>query len=175
MCGSMTQPKAFSNVSVLLAEDNTQMRRLLKSVLNSFGFSNVHEAHNGQSALEALSAAPIDLMLTDFYMEPLDGLDLIRIVRDRETSKNPYLPIIMVTGRANMDLVNQARDVGCTEFLTKPVRPDALYKRIKAIIERPRPFVQTKKFFGPCRRRRVDSSFEGPERRDVAPQNQGVA
>ncbi len=171
----MTQTSAFSNVSVLLAEDNVQMRRLLKSVLNSFGFANVHEASCGSGALEALRAAPIDLLLTDYYMEPLNGLDLIRAVRDREISKNPYLPIIMVTGRANMDLVNAARDAGCTEFLTKPVRPDALFKRIKAIIERPRPFVQTKKFFGPCRRRRADSSFNGPERRDVAPQNQGVA
>jgi len=68
--------------------------------------------------------------------------------------------------------VRQARDAGTNEFLAKPVSANAILTRLLAVIEHPRPFVRTKVYFGPCRRRRTRDEYEGPERRQ--PSNAGV-
>ena len=80
-------------------------------------------------------------------------------------SPNPFVPIIMLTGHTHVDRVLQARDAGVTEFLAKPISINAILSRLVAIVDHPRPFVRTKSYFGPCRRRRDDHQYQGPERR----------
>jgi DNA-binding response OmpR family regulator len=86
-------------------------------------------------------------------------------VRNAADSPNPYLPIIMVTARTERARILEARDAGATEFLAKPIVPAGLISRIVEIVERPRPFVRTKTYFGPCRRRRKLDEWSGVERR----------
>jgi response regulator RpfG family c-di-GMP phosphodiesterase len=86
-------------------------------------------------------------------------------VRNAPDSPNPFIPIIMVSGYSSKECVNAARDAGVTEFLAKPVSSKAILSRLVAVIESPRPFVRTKTYFGPCRRRRIDPFYKGPERR----------
>ncbi len=99
-------------------------------------------------------------------MEPLDGLDFVRLVRTAKDSANPYVPIIMLTGYTEYRRVVEARDAGVNEFLAKPISARALYQRFASIIDNPRSFIKTKNYFGPDRRRQNLSAPRGvPERR----------
>ena len=110
-------------------------------------------------------AAP-DMIITDWKMEPLDGLDFVRLVRTAQDSPNPYVPIIMLTGYTERKRICEARDVGVNEFLKKPIAITGLRARIINIIKYPRVFIKTTKYFGPDRRRRIsDENYNGPRRR----------
>lgn len=87
------------------------------------------------------------------------------MIRQPTTSVNPFVPIIMVSGHAERRRVIMARDAGVNEFLVKPISPKALYDRLLAVVAFPRPFIRTKTYFGPDRRRSAGSNYSGPERR----------
>jgi DNA-binding response OmpR family regulator len=87
------------------------------------------------------------------------------MVRTSNDCPNPYVSIIMVTGYTQLEHVHLARDAGVTEFLAKPISANSVLARMTAVIENPRAFVRTPDYFGPCRRRRHDKDYTGPERR----------
>jgi DNA-binding response OmpR family regulator len=87
------------------------------------------------------------------------------MIRTSTASPNPFVPIIMLTGYTSLERVRQARDAGINEFLAKPVSVKAILSRLTSVIEHPRSFVRTKMYFGPCRRRRANAEYQGPERR----------
>jgi CheY-like chemotaxis protein len=150
---------------VLLVEDNQHMRAIVGAVLAGVGVTHVREALDGAEALEILRDWPADLAIVDFQMEPLDGVDFTRLVRNSSDSRNPYLPIIMMTGHSERSRVYEARDSGVTEFVAKPLTAKAVLDRINAVIYRPRAFVRTADYFGPDRRRKDDPYYDGPRRR----------
>jgi CheY-like chemotaxis protein len=156
---------AFEHLKILIVEDNQHMRSLLRSLLNSVGIREILEANNGASALEALREKKCDLILSDLAMQPMDGLEFSRKVRTSDTSSNPFVPIIMITGHTEKHRVEAARDAGITEFLAKPITAHSLFSRIAEIVERPRAFVRTEGYFGPDRRRKTMDSYTGPWRR----------
>jgi DNA-binding response OmpR family regulator len=80
----------------------------------------------------------------------------------------------MLTGHTSLDHVRQARDAGINEFIAKPVSVKTLMSRLVAVIESPRPYVRTKVYFGPCRRRRGVEEYRGPERRAESKQHQAA-
>ena len=98
-------------------------------------------------------------------MPIFDGLELTQMIRQPGANANPYVPIIMLTGHSEKKRVTAARDAGVTEFLAKPISAKALYQRILNVVANPRPFIKTKTYFGPDRRRNVNSNYVGPERR----------
>ena len=155
----------FENLKVLVVEDNQHMRALLRSLLNSLGIREVHEAHHGGGALELLRERKCDLILTDLAMKPMDGLELTHEIRTSDKSSNPFVPIIMITGHTEKHRVMAARDAGVTEFLAKPITAQSLFSRIAEIVERPRAFVRAEGYFGPDRRRRTLDNYAGPWRR----------
>ncbi|MBP5855490.1 response regulator [Marivibrio halodurans] len=160
----------ISGLSILLIDDDMLMKRLIKDVLFGFGVRNIHHAANGHEALHTLQASgwEIDIVIADLLMEPMDGLEFTRLVRRGDCGIDPFQPIIMLTGHSETDHVAAARDAGVTEFLAKPVTARAVYDRIVAIIERPRPFVRARGFIGPDRRRRKGAGYDGRERRAQA-------
>src|SRR5262249_54990849 len=129
------------------------------------GARDVHEAEDGAAGLEGFTHFAPDIVLTDWAMPIFDGLELAQMVRQPGTSSNAFVPIIMLTGHSEKDHVMAARDAGITEFMVKPVSAKALYQRILNVILNPRPFIRTKTYFGPDRRRSTSSSYTGPERR----------
>jgi len=155
----------FEHLKILIVEDNQHMRSLLRSLLNSVGIREIVEANNGTSALELLRERKCDLVLSDLAMKPMDGLEFSRQVRTGNNSPNPFVPIIMITGHTEKHLVEAARDAGITEFLAKPITAHSLFSRIAEIVERPRAFVRTERYFGPDRRRKTLDSYAGPWRR----------
>lgn len=155
----------FDALQILVVDDNAHMRAILCAVLRGVGVTRIREAPDGSEALRSLRDFEADVAIVDFSMEPIDGVEFTRIVRTSDDSPNPYLPILMVTGHAERARVMEARDAGVTEFVVKPITARAILDRIGAIIYRPRPFVRSPDYFGPCRRRQVDPDWEGPWRR----------
>ena len=130
--------------------------------------ATVIAVRDGAAGLEAVETYLPDILLTDIHMPEMDGIELIRRIRNTDSSKCPFLPIVAVTAFSDMSHVFAARDAGATEVLCKPVSAEALHKRIRSIAAQPRQFIRTKTYFGPDRRRFVATGFNGEERRSEA-------
>jgi len=156
---------SLKHLEVLLVDDNAHMREITSSVLRSVGISRIREASDGVVAMDRLRQHAIDLAFVDLEMQPLGGLEFTRMVRNDPDSANPYLPIIMMTGHTQARRVLEARDVGVTEFLAKPITAKSVIDRLNAVIVKARPFIKAGDFFGPDRRRADDGSYSGAPRR----------
>lgn len=155
-------------LSLLLVDDNQNMRKILGAILKSFGIRDIQEADDGLQALRILNGKEVDIIFTDLMMQPVDGLAFIRWIRTSNASPCRFVPIIMVTGHATKRSLNEARMAGVTEFLAKPLTARGVMHRLNEVINNPRPFVRVGDYFGPCRRRRIDHEFAGQERRAAA-------
>lgn len=156
---------SLKSLNVLLVDDNQNMRAIASAVLHSADIRNVYEAAEGATAFDLLRRHAIDLAIVDFNMFPLDGVEFTRLVRTSPDSPNPFLPIIMMTGHSERSRVYEARDAGVTEFIVKPITAKAVLDRLNAVIMRPRPFIRSRDYVGPCRRRRDTPDYAGPFRR----------
>jgi len=156
----------FKNITVLVVDSQPALLDLIHGVLHMLGVRKIIIKQDGQSGLEAYQAYRPDLMIIDWDLHNLNGLDFTRAVRN---STEPFTPIIFMTAFSSQKRVLEARDSGITEFLRKPFTAQSLYKRIEEIIERPRKFVRTEEFFGPDRRRHKRESFMGDEKREMDP------
>lgn len=164
-------------ISVLIVEDNQPMLDITKSLLTTFGVGQVIGAYNGETGFKRFCEYNTDIVIADWMMKPMDGIEFTRKVRTDPQSPNHYVPIILMTGFSEKRRVLEARDAGVTEFLVKPFNARDLYKRIAQVIERPRQFVKSDNFFGPDRRRKKTKStgtFTGPFRREEDLQNPAI-
>ncbi len=150
---------------VLLVDDNPHMRAIVFAMLQGLGVRDLAQAQDGGEAMEVMRRDPVDIVLVDFLMRPVDGVHFTRELRNSPTSPDVYAPVIMMTGHSERSRVEEARDAGVTEFVVKPLTLRALIGRLEAVIQRPRPFVRTDGYFGPDRRRRMDPNHPGPWRR----------
>jgi len=150
---------------VLIIDDNVQMSKVVRDMLDAIGFERIYTARDGSAAIKMLSQRPIDMVLTDWRMEPMDGLSFVKFIRSYPDSPNRFLPIIMMTGQAEIEHVQGARDAGVNEFVVKPFTVRALMERIIMVIEQPRSFVMAKTFKGPDRRRKNSEPPTGQDRR----------
>lgn len=155
--------KFLSAIHVLLVDDDRRIANLVKSVLQGLGFQHIHMCHNGEDAIKTLKAQPMDFMICDWQMHPVDGIKLVEFLRNDAESPNKRIPVIMLSGNSEQPQVEYARDKGITEFVVKPFTAKSLCSRIIAIIDHPRSFVQAPEFTGPSRRRK--SYAPGEERR----------
>ncbi len=155
----------FSKLNILVVEDIHPMRKLFVSVLKALGVGTIEEAKNGEEAFQKFSKNNHDIILTDWLMEPGDGLELTHKVRHSAESPNKMVPIILITGYSAWSRVETSRDSGVTEFLIKPFSANDIAKRLAYVITNPRDFVETDSFFGPDRRRRIDPNYAGQQRR----------
>lgn len=157
----------LSRISILVVDHNKYMQILVKEILRAFNVRDIKTADDGADALKVLKTYPTDIIITDWLLSPIDGLEFVTMIRRNADSSNPMVPIIMLSGYSEYHRVSQARDAGINEFLAKPVSPAALYHRIASIIRKPRMFVRTSSYVGPDRRRDCVSvrPYDGPERR----------
>lgn len=155
----------FDRLKVLVVDDNVHMRKLLSTIMRAFGANFVDEAPDGMLGWEKLRSVNPDIVFLDWVMPGMNGLEFAKRVRTSPDSPNPFTPIIMLTGHTQVEHVRQARDAGVTEFLAKPISAKGVLARMTSVIECPRSFVRTDFYFGPCRRRRSNEEYHGPERR----------
>lgn len=165
----------YELLRILLVDDNHYMRVLLAEILRAIGVVHIYEANDGAEGLQMMRDHAIDLVMTDLSMQPLDGIDFVRLLRNSPDSPNQLAPVIMVTGHSTFARVNEARDAGVSEFLAKPLTARGVIERLHQAIEHPRAFVRSEDYFGPDRRRRHDPDYRGPRRRanDAAQQRAG--
>jgi len=158
----------LSKLKIVVADQSQFVRRLLAAVLTGLRAPSPFTADSSDVALRIIAETAPDLLIVDWDLQPMNGADFVRVLRDETSSPNPTLPIIMISGHCALDRVTQARDIGANEFIAKPFTVDAIYKRLVALIERPRPFIRLESYFGPDRRRKLEE-FAGDERRRVNP------
>ena len=155
----------FNRLRFLVVDDNAHMRRIVRTLLHGFGAREVYEAEDGAAGLEAFTHHIPDIVITDWAMPIFDGLELTQMIRQPDANTNPYVPIIMLSGHSEKKRVIAARDAGVTEFLTKPISAKSLYDRIINVVVNPRPFIKTRSYFGPDRRRNAGGVYSGEDRR----------
>lgn len=155
----------YNLLKILLVDDNHHMRVLLAEILKAVGVRQIYEASDGAQGLQMMRNHAIDIVMTDLSMQPLDGIDFVRLLRRSPDSPNQTCPVIMITGHSTVARVQEARNAGVNEFLAKPLTARGVIERIMQVIDHPRPFVKTADYFGPDRRRRSDPNFRGPFRR----------
>ena len=157
----------YDLLKILLVDDNHYMRVLLAEILRAVGVNHIYEANDGAEGLQMMRDHAVDVVMTDLSMQPLDGIDFVRLLRNSPDSPNQMAPVIMITGHSTFARVNEARDAGVSEFLAKPLTARGVIERLHQAVEHPRPFVRTEDDFGPDRRRRNDANFKGPFRRST--------
>lgn len=158
-------PFDFKKLTVLVVEDTAPMRKLITSVLETLGVGRVYAAENGERGFEIFKRENPDIVIADWHMEPMSGIELTREIRTNMMSPNRMVPIVLVTGYSALNRVSDARDAGVTEFLVKPFSANDLAKRIAYVINKPRDYIDNRTYFGPDRRRRNTPDFKGPSRR----------
>ena len=154
----------LERLNVLVIDDNRHMLTLVTEILRGLGIRNVFTAMDAAEGFREMRVVPCDLVFCDWAMQPLDGLEFVRLVRTAKDSPNVFVPIIMLTGHTQISRVVEARDAGVNEFLAKPISPKSIYLRILEVINKPRAFVRSKNFFGPDRRRK-QLPYRGADRR----------
>lgn len=159
--------KKYSELRALIVDDNAFMRKLIGDVLEGLGFcrQNIFEAGDGQEALDLLADEKVDFIICDWRMEPVDGLAFLRKLRDPRNSPDAFVPVIFCSAYTDEQLIERARDLGVNEVMTKPINVGNLESRVRAVIERPRPFVNDGGYFGPDRRRRRGGKSSPLDRR----------
>ena len=139
-------------LNVLVADDNKYMRTLVKNLLYTAGVKIVNQVSDGADAIKELRHFDADVVICDWNMSPVDGLDFLRLLRNGNDALNIYVPVIILTCYTEMQYVIKARDAGANDLLAKPVSAKDLLSRINDVILRPRNFVKTFNYFGPQRR-----------------------
>lgn len=155
----------MDRLRTLLVDDNAHMIKIIKTILRGFGMKHFYEANDAADAFDLVRSEAVDLIIVDYQMDLLDGLDFIKLVRTGDDSPTPFIPIIMLTAYSERSRVLAARDAGVTEFCNKPVNAHELLRKLVSVIDHPRDFVRTASYFGPDRRRHSDKNHDGPYRR----------
>jgi len=122
---------AAAAMKVLVVDDQLTMRQLVRTSLNQLSINEVFEAHDGEDGLRKLLNASANLVITDFNMPNLDGLGLLRAIRSHPPLRSTA--VIMLTGRADKDLVQRAVQFGVNNYLVKPFTVATLKQKIEAV------------------------------------------
>jgi two-component system chemotaxis response regulator CheY len=119
---------------ILIVDDFSTMRRIVKNLLNDLGYSNTAEADDGHTALAALRAAPFDFVVTDWNMPGMTGIELLRAIRADDKLKT--LPGLMVTAEAKREQIIEAAQNGVNGYIIKPFTAQTLEEKLGKIFER---------------------------------------
>ena len=121
-------------MKILIVDDFSTMRRIIKNLLRDLGFTNTVEADDGLTAIPILNSGGIDFLVTDWNMPGMTGIDLLRHVRADEKLRS--LPVLMVTAEAKREQIIEAAQAGVNGYVVKPFTALALKEKIEKIFER---------------------------------------
>ena len=127
----MEEVMADTNIRILVVDDSPTIRELTKIFLKDLEFTNVEEAADGSNALEKLKSEVFDLVITDWNMPKLSGLDLLKAIRADDKMKK--IPVLMVTSVAEKENVIQAAQAGINDYMLKPISAEVLKSKIDKI------------------------------------------
>ncbi|EXJ16887.1 Chemotaxis regulator - transmits chemoreceptor signals to flagelllar motor components CheY [Imhoffiella purpurea] len=121
-------------MKILIVDDFSTMRRIIKNLLRELGFNNTTEADDGSTALPMLKGGNFDFLVTDWNMPNMEGIELLRQVRADPALKS--LPVLMVTAEAKRDQIVEAAQAGVNGYIVKPFTAETLKEKIDKIFER---------------------------------------
>lgn len=121
-------------MKILVVDDFSTMRRIVKNLLRDLGFTNTHEADDGTSAWPMLQSGDFDFVVTDWNMPGMTGIELLQKIRADDRLKN--VPVLMVTAEAKRDQIVAAAQAGVNGYVVKPFTAAALKEKIEKIFER---------------------------------------
>jgi two-component system chemotaxis response regulator CheY len=122
---------ADENMKILVADDFSTMRRIIRNILKQLGFKNVEEVEDGAVALERLLQEDFDFVITDWNMPKMTGLDLLKAIRANEKLKD--IKVLLVTAESDKENIIQAAQAGVNDYVVKPFTADVLQAKIKNI------------------------------------------
>lgn len=122
------------NMHILIVDDFSTMRRIIRDLLRELGFENTMEADDGSSAIPILESMPVDFLLLDWNMPQMPGIDLLRWIRNHD--RLSQLPVLMVTAEAKREQIVEAAQAGVNGYIVKPFTAAALENKLERIIER---------------------------------------
>ncbi len=121
-------------MKILIVDDFSTMRRIIKNLLRDLGFNNTVEADDGLTALPILQAGGIDFLITDWNMPGMQGIDLLKTVRADENLSS--IPVLMVTAETKREQIIEAAQAGVNGYIVKPFTAATLKEKIEKIFER---------------------------------------
>lgn len=122
------------NMKILVVDDFSTMRRIIKNLLKDLGFTNIQEADDGSTALPMLQQGDFDFVVTDWNMPGMQGIDLLRAIRSDDSLK--HLPVLMVTAEAKKEQIVAAAQAGVNGYVVKPFTAATLKEKLEKIFER---------------------------------------
>lgn len=122
------------NMKILVVDDFSTMRRIIKNLLRDLGFNNTLEADDGNTALPMLKTGNFDFLVTDWNMPGMQGIDLLKAVRQDPALST--LPVMMVTAESKRDQIIEAAQAGVNGYIVKPFTAQTLKEKIEKIFER---------------------------------------
>jgi len=120
-------------INILIVDDFPSMRDLIKGILKHMGFSNFIEAEDGAEALRLIENEKIDLIISDWIMPNMNGLDLLKTIKDRKGLKD--IPFIIVTADGAKDKVLTAIEAGVSNYIVKPFTPETLQAKVQNVLK----------------------------------------
>nr|WP_199399515.1 chemotaxis response regulator CheY [Candidatus Enterovibrio escacola] len=123
-----------TSVKILIVDDFSTMRRIVKNLLRDLGFSNTVEADDGLTALPILKKGGIDFVVTDWNMPGMQGIDLLKNIRADDSLK--HLPVLMITAEAKREQIVEAAQAGVNGYIVKPFTATTLKEKIDKIFQR---------------------------------------
>jgi two-component system chemotaxis response regulator CheY len=122
------------NMKILVVDDFSTMRRIIKNLLKDLGFANIQEADDGSTALPMLQQSDFDFVVTDWNMPGMQGIDLLRAIRADANLK--HIPVLMVTAEAKKEQIVAAAQAGVNGYVIKPFTAATLKEKLVKIFER---------------------------------------
>ncbi|GHF80725.1 chemotaxis response regulator CheY [Thalassotalea marina] len=122
------------NMKVLVVDDFSTMRRIVKNLLRDLGFTNIQEADDGSTALPMLKEGDFDFVVTDWNMPGMQGIDLLKAIR--ADAKLQHIPVLMVTAEAKKEQIVMAAQAGVNGYIVKPFTAATLKTKLDKIFER---------------------------------------
>ena len=116
----------------LVVDDSTTMRRIIINTLNKLGYTEVVEAGNGREGIDRVNEGPVDLVITDWNMPEMNGIEFVRALRQMDGKQ--HLPVLMVTTNAAKDDIVEALRAGVTNYVVKPFTSDIIKEKIEAVL-----------------------------------------
>ena len=147
--------KLIERLGILVVDENQYMRKLTRMMLMNIGAKSIYEAADGLAALDVIRTANPDIVLLDWDLPVLSGLQIMHIVRSPGVFTKPNIPAIMLSTRVDRRHVHEAMRLGVNEFLLKPTSPKALRDRLLSILIKPRAMVQIGEYYVPEPRRPI--------------------
>lgn len=124
----------MKHLQLLIVDDHKTMLRIVRNILEQIGFENIDEASDGTEALQKLVRKKYDLVISDWNMMPMTGLQLLQFIRTDQTYNHKKVPFIMVTAESKVENIMEAKKAGVDNYIVKPFNASTMEEKIKSTL-----------------------------------------